>query len=361
MAKKREGLSKRTRFEIFKRDGFKCLYCGSTPVEKALRVDHVIPVVAGGTNDPANLVTTCFDCNAGKGDVPLEKKKFVVGIATEADKERPEQIREWLALQRETEEAKSGVVDELVEVWRRDIGEPESDIPAKLRICLQRNPAHEVREAITVTASMRLYGTRQLKYFYGVLRRMRGETPQPVEPEPPPKSKWSARAQRVQRHLIAFNKTAGLTIDDIFREFAVVAWGSPDDIKYAEYTTEWDGGTECHCRGLVLRTAEIAGTTRLTWGVEDDLDTNPLFAFIDDLRNTMGGGVDFAVHRVRNPEQYAHMPIVTVEDLCHEVDILGEQLDEVRAFAVFLREGNETELRRVREKSGWPIPKWLVD
>src|SRR5947209_7084912 len=80
----RKALSKRTRFEIFKRDGFKCLYCGATPVQKVLRVDHVKPVIEGGSNDPSNLVTSCFDCNAGKGPVPLEERKLLAGFATEA-------------------------------------------------------------------------------------------------------------------------------------------------------------------------------------------------------------------------------------------------------------------------------------
>ena len=47
----RRALSKRVRFEIFKRDGFKCLYCGATPAQKVLRVDHVTPVVDGGRRD----------------------------------------------------------------------------------------------------------------------------------------------------------------------------------------------------------------------------------------------------------------------------------------------------------------------
>ena len=55
------------RFEIFKRDNFKCYYCGKTKDESELEVDHVIPVSKGGNNDPSNLVTSCFKCNRGKG------------------------------------------------------------------------------------------------------------------------------------------------------------------------------------------------------------------------------------------------------------------------------------------------------
>lgn len=58
----------RLRFAILKRDGFACHYCGRKPPEVELHVDHVIPVADGGTDDPANLVAACFDCNAGKSD-----------------------------------------------------------------------------------------------------------------------------------------------------------------------------------------------------------------------------------------------------------------------------------------------------
>jgi 5-methylcytosine-specific restriction endonuclease McrA len=36
-----------------------------------LEVDHVVPRAEGGSDDTMNLVTSCFDCNRGKGAVPL--------------------------------------------------------------------------------------------------------------------------------------------------------------------------------------------------------------------------------------------------------------------------------------------------
>lgn len=40
-----------------------CVYCGCpTPTE----VDHIVPVVQGGTNDPVNLAPACFRCNREK-------------------------------------------------------------------------------------------------------------------------------------------------------------------------------------------------------------------------------------------------------------------------------------------------------
>jgi hypothetical protein len=61
-------LSKKTRFEIFKRDGFTCQYCGQRPPEVVLEVDHIHPSSKGGSDDEINLITSCFDCNRGKSD-----------------------------------------------------------------------------------------------------------------------------------------------------------------------------------------------------------------------------------------------------------------------------------------------------
>lgn len=61
-------ISRRRRFEILQRDGFKCGYCGATADESRLEVDHITARARGGTDDDRNLVTACFDCNRGKRD-----------------------------------------------------------------------------------------------------------------------------------------------------------------------------------------------------------------------------------------------------------------------------------------------------
>ncbi len=64
-------LKKKTRFEVFKRDGFACIYCGKRAPEVVLEVDHIEPKSNGGSDNFANLITACFDCNRGKGSVPI--------------------------------------------------------------------------------------------------------------------------------------------------------------------------------------------------------------------------------------------------------------------------------------------------
>jgi len=62
----RKTISKKIRFEVFKRDSFKCQYCGCSAPDVILHVDHIHPVSKGGDNDITNLITSCFDCNMGK-------------------------------------------------------------------------------------------------------------------------------------------------------------------------------------------------------------------------------------------------------------------------------------------------------
>lgn len=56
------------RFNIFKRDHYRCQICGRTAQDGAiLEVDHKHPVILGGKDDIENLWVLCFECNRGKG------------------------------------------------------------------------------------------------------------------------------------------------------------------------------------------------------------------------------------------------------------------------------------------------------
>lgn len=70
-ATKRKSIGKKTRFEVFKRDSFTCLYCGDSAPSVVLNVDHLKPVSKGGSNHITNLVTACFSCNSGKSNIEL--------------------------------------------------------------------------------------------------------------------------------------------------------------------------------------------------------------------------------------------------------------------------------------------------
>ena len=61
-----------TRNNIYKRDGFECVYCGEGETRQ-LTLDHVVPKSKGGPNTWENLVTACKKCNNEKADLSLEE------------------------------------------------------------------------------------------------------------------------------------------------------------------------------------------------------------------------------------------------------------------------------------------------
>jgi hypothetical protein len=171
----RTSLSKRTRFEVFKRDGFRCVYCGSTPNDGPLHVDHVDPVAEGGSDDLTNLVTACASCNLGKSDVPLSRRAPALDPAAAA--EQAEQIQAWVAAQRSVINAKRDSEQEMVNLWCETFGTKECDpeVPGRLLRLLNEWSLAEICEALQICASNgRLWrDVARLRYMYGVLRNWR--------------------------------------------------------------------------------------------------------------------------------------------------------------------------------------------
>lgn len=59
------------RLAIYLRDQFRCLYCHEALHGEGadqLSLDHLVPRVWGGSNDPINLVTACVSCNSSRKD-----------------------------------------------------------------------------------------------------------------------------------------------------------------------------------------------------------------------------------------------------------------------------------------------------
>ncbi|MDP2779763.1 HNH endonuclease [Devosia sp.] len=100
--KPRPGISKKDRFEVFKRDKFTCQYCGRSAPEVVLQVDHITPVSKQGEDDVLNLITCCKDCNAGKSDRELTDDTAIRKRKAQLDElqERREQIEMMVEWQR---------------------------------------------------------------------------------------------------------------------------------------------------------------------------------------------------------------------------------------------------------------------
>lgn len=175
----RRALSVRTRFEIFKRDDFQCRYCGGRSPAVVLQVDHIVPVSQGGNDDPMNLVTSCWECNAGKSDVPLgatltaedPEEKAIVLL------ERERQLREYNEVLKAIRRRREDEGQELVNYWCQGTG--TDYLPQTWWIWLQREletvPAETIRRAMAV--ALNRGAVKGLAYVSACLRnwKERGE------------------------------------------------------------------------------------------------------------------------------------------------------------------------------------------
>ena len=69
MAEQRRLMTDSLRYDIMRRDNFRCQLCGMTAKDGVkLHVDHIVAVSKGGKTEPSNLRTLCERCNLGKSD-----------------------------------------------------------------------------------------------------------------------------------------------------------------------------------------------------------------------------------------------------------------------------------------------------
>lgn len=82
-----------TRWAIYHRDDFACVYCGRVPRKTTrLSLDHVRPVESHGRrNAPEHLVTCCVSCNSSKQGLTVRQwyaRLRGLGIDTDAVRRR---------------------------------------------------------------------------------------------------------------------------------------------------------------------------------------------------------------------------------------------------------------------------------
>lgn len=124
----RKAISKKARFEVFKRDSFTCQYCGKKAPEVILNADHIKPVAQGGTNDIVNLITACVDCNSGKSDreisdsAALEKQHAQISVLEER-RQQLEMMAQWRLELENLDEVQAVMAEE---AWHRAIEDAAS-------------------------------------------------------------------------------------------------------------------------------------------------------------------------------------------------------------------------------------------
>lgn len=74
----------KTDFNLFKRDNFKCIYCGKSSIEDnvKLTIEHITPLVLNGKTHLDNLITACSECNKSKNgsELSLEIKQRIYNV-----------------------------------------------------------------------------------------------------------------------------------------------------------------------------------------------------------------------------------------------------------------------------------------
>jgi len=175
----RKAISKKLRFDIFKRDEFTCAYCGSTPPNVILQVDHIHPVAEGGLNHIDNLITSCQPCNIGKGanvltNIPIslkDKASFVL--------EKEEQIKAYYKVMQEQEDRLNDEMWLIADII--DSGSPTKGMDkgwlSSIKKFLKQLNYFEVLEAAEIArAKFKWGGKKTFLYFCGVChRKIRGE------------------------------------------------------------------------------------------------------------------------------------------------------------------------------------------
>lgn len=163
------------RFEVFKRDGFTCQYCGMTPPGVILHIDHINPVSMGGGNDIDNLITSCEPCNLGKSATPLTDVPKSMQDRASDIAEREAQIRGYNKILQDKADridAECWIVaaelegEDYVESYNRKRLE-------SIRMFLERLPVAEVKRAASITLARWGETSRDktFRYFCGVCWR----------------------------------------------------------------------------------------------------------------------------------------------------------------------------------------------
>ena len=166
----RKSISKKIRFEVFKRDGFVCQYCGATPPKAILHVDHIHPVSKGGDNNQNNLLTSCLECNLGKSSTLLDCVPQSLKDKAKEIREREAQVKGYYAIMAESKQRLdsepfevAAIIDEkyrqsLDRGWHRSI-----------KMFIDRLDLPTVLDAMEISVTARPYSHYQaFKYFCGV-------------------------------------------------------------------------------------------------------------------------------------------------------------------------------------------------
>ena len=174
----RRPLSKRIRFEVFKRDDFTCQYCGKQPPETVLHVDHIHPVSKGGSDGIDNLITSCADCNLGKSDKELGDKAVrpdAVLMSAQVAQELAE-LKTFRAITAAYEDELLDMGLDYSKMWSAYAGVMYEPDPAVFVSMVRKYGPDDFHTAFMATASMvkrrKVSPYEMMPYMWGVLKNV---------------------------------------------------------------------------------------------------------------------------------------------------------------------------------------------
>jgi len=182
--KSRKAIGPKLRFEIFKRDGFTCQYCGAHPPNTVLQVDHIDPVANGGDNDQYNLITSCDQCNGGKGARLLSNAPMSLAEKAKQIAESERQLKGYNKAIRERRKRMEEDAWEVADVFMDRFCQENDRAIKKMNfrsilIFLEKMPLHEVVDAMEKATDKIGWSKSQcFRYFCGICwKKIKEETP----------------------------------------------------------------------------------------------------------------------------------------------------------------------------------------
>lgn len=171
-------VSKRTRYEVLRRDNHACRYCGQMAPEVKLTVDHVMPKALGGSDDPGNLVAACRDCNSGKAST-MPDDPLVADVSQRAV-EWGKAIADYNKAQMSDRRKRAAYVRRFEKAWdvwhwgpkddRQGLPKPADWEPTIWQFYGLGLPIHELEDAVKIAAGNQMVDVdRVFRYMCGVL------------------------------------------------------------------------------------------------------------------------------------------------------------------------------------------------
>jgi hypothetical protein len=167
----RKGITKKLRFEIFKRDGFVCAYCGQSPPQTTLEIDHIEPVSKGGKCEINNYITSCFECNRGKSNIELDKIPTKLSENLEVLKEKEDQLKEYRKLVKKIERREKKDIEDISKIYSDMFTKYELTDNFKnvsIKKFLTHLPKHEIEDAMRIAVNKINDSDKSIKYFCGI-------------------------------------------------------------------------------------------------------------------------------------------------------------------------------------------------